>query len=496
MQISKSRYCRGIQCPKMIWMDRYMPEEAVSTANEAVLENGTRVGQLALELFPGCVTVPFSLVGAEMAEATRKLLDDGAVSIAEASFYFEDLFCSVDILRRRGDGSGFDIFEVKSSTGVTDIYLEDLAFQYYVLTHAGLKINRAYIVHLNSAYTRQGELDLERLFYPADCTDEVLALQEKIPRNVEALRYALNMKQEPKWDIGMYCDTPYECAYKQYCGKHLPSPSVFDINGMYKSTKYELYHKGALSYGDILNCEDFKARLKKNELRQVEAEYYHNPDFIDKGNIKEFLETLQYPVYHLDFETYQQSIPLYDGVRPYMQIPFQYSLHVQKSAGAQPQHFEYLGETGKDPRRGLAEQLCRDIPKGVCVLAYNMGFEKGRIKELAQMYPDLAEHLMDIHNHIVDLMEPFRKKHYYSEHLHGSYSIKYVLPALCPGDPELNYDNLEGVHNGAEAMNAFARLTDLPEEEQEAVRKNLLAYCRLDTLAMVKILDKLWYMIA
>ena len=175
-----------------------------------------------------------------------------------------------------------------------------------------------------------------------------------------------------------------------------------------------------------------------------------------------------------------------------MQIPFQYSLHIQKEQGGELEHREHLGIAGTDTRRALAEQLCRDIPKDVCSLAYNMKFEKMVIKQLAEQYPDLAEHLMNIHDNMQDLMIPFKEKYYYSEALEGSYSIKYVLPALCPGDPELDYHNLEGIHNGGEAMAAFPDIPNHTPEEQETIRKNLLAYCGLDTLAMVKVLEKLY----
>lgn len=177
-----------------------------------------------------------------------------------------------------------------------------------------------------------------------------------------------------------------------------------------------------------------------------------------------------------------------------MQVPFQYSLHIQNEKGGDLEHREFLGEAGADPRRALAEQLCRDIPKDVCTLAYNMSFEKTRIKELANQFPDLADHLMNIHDNIKDLMLPFQNHYYYSEALEGSYSIKKVLPALCPNDPELDYHALEGIHNGGEAMQAYPDLVNHTPEEQAIIRKNLLAYCRLDTLAMVKVLEKLYDM--
>ena len=157
------------------------------------------------------------------------------------------------------------------------------------------------------------------------------------------------------------------------------------------------------------------------------------------------------------------------------------------------EHREYLAPSnGCDPRRELAEQLCRDIPMGVCTTAYNKRFECDRLNELAQAYPDLSEHLLDIADHIVDLIEPFRKKMVYLPEMNGSFSIKHVLPALYPDDPELDYSNLEGsVHNGGEAMTIYPQIAQMTPAEADAARKSLLKYCKLDTLAMVKVWERL-----
>ena len=179
------------------------------------------------------------------------------------------------------------------------------------------------------------------------------------------------------------------------------------------------------------------------------------------------------------------------GTHPFAQIPFQYSLHYIEHEGGELLHSEFLAESGKDPRREIAEALCRDIPADACVTAYNKQFECGRLRELAEAFPDLAEHLLAIEGNIVDLLVPFQKGWYYKREMGGSFSIKSVLPAICPDDPELDYHELEGVHNGSEAMSVFPEIRYMPPEEQEKARKNLLAYCRLDTLAMVKVWEEL-----
>ncbi|MPN23059.1 hypothetical protein SDC9_170444 [bioreactor metagenome] len=196
-------------------------------------------------------------------------------------------------------------------------------------------------------------------------------------------------------------------------------------------------------------------------------------------------------MYFLDFETIRPAIPLFGNTSSYQQIPFQYSLHWLEKKGGKLKHTEYLADPGIDPRRSLAEQLCKDIPCGVCTVAYNMGFEKARLKEMAALFPDLDRHLMDIHDHMYDLMIPFQQKSYYMKAMQGSYSIKFVLPALFPDDPSLDYGNLDGIHNGDEASNMFLAMRDMSEQEVEIWRARLLKYCRLDTFAMVKIWEKL-----
>lgn len=297
----------------------------------------------------------------------------------------------------------------------------------------------------------------------------------------------MKQTEEPTDDIGEHCFSPYTCGFFGYCSRHLPTPNIFDVAGARVSTKFKCYRQGIVSFEDLNKC----SLLSDTQYKQVEHELFDYPLYIDKESIRGFMKTVSYPLYFLDFESFQPAIPLYDNSHPYEQIVFQYSLHYIEHEGGELKHKEFLAYPGEDPRRRLAEQLCTDIPLDVCTTAYNMGFEKGRIRGLAEIYPDLSEHLMNIHDNIVDLMVPFRKKWYYRKEMQGSYSIKYVLPALFPDDPTLDYHNLEGVHNGGEASDAFAKMADMTKEEIEATREHLLKYCRLDTFAMVKIWEKL-----
>ena len=486
LHLSKSRFCSAIQCPKMLWLKQNKPEEFDnSVMNEAVLNTGNEVGDLAMGLFGPYIEVPFGDLS-EMVHQTKELIEAGEHIITEASFADGENFCSADVLINKGDKK-IELYEVKSSTEAKDIYYYDVAYQYYVLTKLGYTVEKACLVHINKEYVRHGDLKLNELFIIEEMTDVVRDMQEEVDTYIEQLRDYMAQTDEPERGVERQCFDPYDCGFFKYCTRDWPHPNVFDIALLYKRDKFKLMHEGILSFEDI---EANKA-VSSKYMMQVQHELHEQPDYINIKAIKKFMDTLSYPLYFLDFETFQPAIPLYEGSKPYEQIVFQYSLHYILEEGGELKHKEFLAFPGKDPRRAVAEHLVEDIPMDVCVLAYNMGFEKGRISGLAELYPDLAEHLLNIKDNIKDLMIPFRNKDYYNRAMQGSYSIKYVLPALFPDDPELDYHNLEGVHNGSEASAMFAEMADMDQEKLEEYRGYLLKYCGLDTYAMVKIWEKL-----
>ena len=485
--LSKSRYCNAVQCPKMLWLKTYMPEEFDdSCMNEAVLQTGNEVGDLAMGIFGEYTEVPFGDLK-EMMRITEELILQKTPVICEASFSFDGLFCSVDILRNLGRNR-VELYEVKSSTSLHEIYLEDVSYQAMVLTKLGYHVTRACLIHLNKEYVRLGDLDLSELFTTEDLTDLVRSRQDIVEEKIAFLKAYMRKRKEPDQPIGVHCFTPYACGFFSHCTKELPKPNVFDLRNTQLNTRIRYYEQGLISFADLQAC----GNLKKNPAMQVKYELEDLPDLIQKPAIQQFLDTITYPLYYLDFETFQPAIPLYDYCSPYDQIPFQYSLHYQKKKNGKLYHREYLAKPHEDPRRGLAEQLCRDIPEDVCVLAYNMAFEKARIKEMAGLFPDLAPHLMSIFNNMKDLMIPFQQRAWYNRAMQGSYSIKYVLPALYPDDPELDYHSLEGVHNGHEASDAFNQMHSMDADTLQEYRRYLLKYCELDTYAMVKLLNRLY----
>jgi len=486
----------------MLWMDKNMPDAfEQSVMNEAVIESGNMIGDLAMGYFGEFSEVPFTKNTAGMLAETKRLLDAGVRTIAEAAFAYENHFCMVDILRAN-DGGSFDIIEVKGSSGTADEedsfedkkfaakYLHDMAYQYYVVTNAGYRVNKVFLMQLNKNYVRYGALDISELFVLNEATDKVLALQEDIPINIDGILSIAEQTEEPEDFLGTRCNSPYLCGYKQHCWREMPENNIYDIGfKMLKSKKDDYFQSGIVTFEDVVQAE---IHLSDSQYRQVNTMLHDLPTYVNKEGIREFLDSISYPIYFLDFETFMPAIPPWDGTHPYMQLPFQYSLHIQEKRGAPLVHKEFLAKEGVDQRRELAERLCEDIPKGACSLAYNSSFETRILNELASCFPDLAEHLMDIHDGMKDLIIPFRRGHYYTKEMCGSASLKYVLPAMFPDDPELSYSSLSIVHDGGAAMTIFPTLHEKPPKEIEEIREALLAYCKLDTFAMVKILEKLY----
>ena len=288
---------------------------------------------------------------------------------------------------------------------------------------------------------------------------------------------------EPVKDIGTYCFDPYSCAFWEYCTKDLPTPNVFDISGMQKRSKFKKYYEGKISFEELES-----EKINKKYLEQIDFELNNRSPKINKKAIEKLLSTLRYPLYFIDYESCQYAIPELERTKAYQQIPFQYSLHIVKEEGAPIEHKEFLAEVeDENIIRTFAESMINDMPEDGSVIVYNKTFEATRNKEIGEMYPDLKPEMDRFNNNIVDLMIPFRSRDYYTKEMQGSYSIKYVLPALYPDDPELDYKELSLIHKGDEASNAFLSLKNKSPEEQKVIREALLAYCKLDTLAMVKI---------
>ena len=492
MYLSKTIYVRVWNCPKGAWIYKYHPEAVPQDESRlSRFRQGDEVGDLARGLFGPSVNVTAyrgdgKLDLPQMIRNTQEEMAKGSAVICEASFSYEGLYCAVDLLRQEGDG--WAVYEVKSSSdGLQDKYIADVSYQKYVLEHCGVKVTGAYLVCIDTGYVLGPEgMDAGAFFKINDLWEPACREQENtVPAVLKTAEQVLECEEEPAWEPGEDCRG---CELFGYCSRNLPSPNVFDLYRLQKKKMIEYYRQGLISYADLNRAGVIRNATQKRQMDYFLADLgtYTEPE-----KIREFLGRLTYPLYFLDFETMMPAVPFCVGTHPFAQIPFQYSLHYIEREGGELLHKEFLAESGTDPRRAIAEALCRDIPADACVTAYNKRFECSRLHELAETFPDLAEHLLAIEGNIADLLDPFQKGWYYKREIGGSFSIKSVLPAICPDDPELDYHELEGIHNGTEAMSVYPEIQYMPPEEQEKARRNLLAYCRLDTLAMVKVWEEL-----
>ncbi|MFH1073185.1 MAG: DUF2779 domain-containing protein [Nanoarchaeota archaeon] len=476
--ISKSKYLQGLQCPLLVWTvfndPNSMPE--VDADTQAVFDRGQDVGSWAKKLFPDGVEVEFEKGFKHTLEKTRELVKTRK-TIFEASFSFKNTYSRADILLPIGKDA-WDILEVKSSTSVKDINVEDVAFQQYCYKGAGLKIRNCILVTLNKEYVRKGEIDPKKLFTMNDITANVQSIlptvEGKIKKIVEAIA-----GQKPTFTIGPHCSDPYECPLCEKCWAYLPEHNVTEL---YHANKqgFELLKQG------IIKIADIPASVKLGRKQQIQKEaIVTGKTHTEPAGIKTFFKTLKYPRLYLDFETFQDAIPRFDGLKPYQQVPFQYSLHIDD--GKKVLHKEFLAEDG-DPRKAFVEALSKDLPVQGSIIAYNSSFEMGRLKELAEAFPKHAAWINKAIARIVDLLVPFRDFSHYNPEQHGSCSIKAVLPALCG----TSYEGLE-ISNGGEASAEYVRVTytNVKPEEREKVRKSLLIYCKQDTQAMIDVLNSL-----
>ena len=484
-RLSKSNYLKGMQCMKSLFLKIYHPElrDEISEVQQAIFDKGHLVGRTAQELFPEGIDASEGkhIEVKRSLEYTKELIGKGIDVIYEAAFEYDGVLCYMDILVK--ENGKWKAYEVKGSTGLKDYYLHDASLQYYVINNTGLKLDDIFLAHLNNKYVRKGKLEIKELFTVESVKDRVIAMQDSVKENIVMFKNLLAQKNIPNIDIGDYCSNPYNCDFIGYCWKHIPENSVFNISKLRREKKFDLYQKGILNFNDIPK----NYPLNNYQRMQVNSELNSNI-YRDQKKLDQFRKNLKYPLYFMDFETMQPAIPLFNDSRPYQQIPFQYSLHILEKPGATLQHFEFLGKPPKNPRTGFIITLLDNIGKTGSILVYNKAFEIRILNEIARDFPEYKIQIEKIFNRIVDLMEPFRDKYIYMPEMKGSYSIKHVLPAMVPG---FSYSTLD-IQNGSIASNTFESMYyDVDKYSINEKRKQLLEYCKMDTLAMVKILEKI-----
>tara|TARA_B110000046_G_scaffold35749_2_gene39046 strand:+ start:9963 stop:11147 length:1185 start_codon:yes stop_codon:yes gene_type:complete len=375
--------------------------------------------------------------------------------------------------------------EVKSSTGVKEYHLNDAALQFWVMEQVGFKPDRFFIMHINNQYVREGKIKVRKLFRWEDVTEEVLARQKDIAVQVQELKEVLQATEVPQVDIGAHCSEPFACEFAAHCWQHIPENSIFEVSGLGKKA-WNYYEQGILAIQDLPEEESFST-LQQLQIAGIKK----GQRVVEKKEIQKFLGDWQFPLYFFDFETINPALPTYDGCRPYEQLGVQYSLHVLTKEGSLT-HSEFLAQAGEDPRKAIVEKILQEFGNSGSIVAYNMSFEKRVIQSLANTFPEYQTQLEALLDRFVDLMIPFQKGWYYLPEMQGSYSIKAVLPALFPNDKTLDYTELS-IGNGSNASAYLQAMLEnrINKEELTVLRKELLAYCKLDTLAMVKILELL-----
>lgn len=481
--LTKSNYLSGLQCPKLLWISKNAKEKIPekTEVEKAKFKEGYLIEEFAKSLFSEGIDLS-KLEFNEQLEKTKELLEK-RVPLFEASFLIDNLYSRVDILFPTGDNK-WDILEIKSATKINNVNFDDLAFQKYVYEKVGLKIRKCFIVHVNSEYVRQGQIEAKEFILQTDVSEKVEEASVGIEEKINNMLKITNSKEIPKCSIGVHCGKPYECSIKFDCWEEVPEESIFEFRRMFKKKCFELYDSGIKKLNEVPDS------IKLNDKQKIQRLVAENGEtHINKEKIKYFLDNLEYPIYYLDFETNNPAVPMFDNSKPYQQIPFQYSLHIQKEPNGELKHISFLAEGINDPRPKFLQSLKEHLGDKGNILVYNQSFEKMIFRQGAESFPEFSDwHDNNILPRVKDLMEVFNDFHYYNSKQKGSVSIKFVLPVLS----DLSYSELD-IRKGDVAQFEFDRITygNVSDEEREKVRKALEKYCELDTLAEVEIVNGL-----
>jgi predicted RecB family nuclease len=482
--LSKSRFLAGLQCPLRLWYQCYDRKLATpaSPSQQALFDIGHEVGVLATKLYPVGLYVEEDYLHHPEAQKTTEsaIANPNVPAIFEGAFAFNDLRIRVDILQRLKNDR-WNLIEVKSSTSAKEVYVVDAAIQYYVLNGAGLALDRAGILHLNNQYVYDGaELDLQQLFHFTDLTAEVGQRQFTIALQVKNLKNVISTDSPPSISPSRHCLTPYKCEFWEHCTRDKPDFWVMDLAGITNRKFLDLTEIGVETIDEI--PENFPLTALQERIRQCVTS---NREFISPDLRPELLD-VEYPIHFLDFETIAPAIPRYAETRPYETVPFQWSDHILFEDG-QVEHREYLCLEDKDPRAEFTETLLAALGDGGTIFTYT-GYETSILRSLAVLIPSLESELSGITSRFKDLYAIIRR-HYYNPLFHGSFSIKYVLPALVPS---MSYEKLS-IQEGSLASLEYMRMINpaTPAGEKERIREDLLEYCGVDTLGMVMIRSEL-----
>ena len=490
MRLSKSKYLTGLQCSKALWINIHKRDviPPISPGTQSIFDMGHEVGELAQTRFSGGTLISEAHYEIPQAEkSTHKAIVAGASAIYEATFTHKDVSVRLDILvhvEGKGDDAIWDMVEVKSGTRVKDVNVCDMSIQRWVLEGAGLKIRKCFLMHLNRRYVRKGALDVNELFTLSEVTDRVADIIHEVPVRVKEMREVLAQEEMPEIRLGAHCNKPNDCLLLAYCQKGLPEFSIYNL------PRLSWEKIASLQDQKITKAADIPADFPLNGTQQLHVDVAKSGKGVMDGKfIQEYLGKLQYPLYYLDFETCMSGLPSFDGLSPYDTLTFQASLHVQKKPGGKLEHFEFLGDAKSDPQAKVIDFLLKNIGPTGSIVAYNAPYEIRCIEDLAKRFPKKAQKLRSLKDRFWDLIVPFKQRKFVHPKQNGSASLKSVLPAF---DPKMSYSDMK-IGCGDDASIAYQQMMTgkLSEDQFQDARKNLLEYCKQDTLGMVVILDRL-----
>jgi Domain of unknown function(DUF2779) len=484
MRISKSKFMAGRQCLKRLHLSIHVPELAAQPdeSHQAIIEQGREVGLLARQMFPGGVAVE-SKSREEAIRATQELIANrDAPAIFEGAFESQNVFVRVDILHRRQDRR-WRLIEVKSTTDVKEHHVDDVAIQHRVVTRSGVDLAASCLAHVSRDYVYEGgPIDASRFFRIRNLTRQVERLQAELTVQLRSEFRVLAMPEAPNIPAGRQCSNPFTCEFFDHCNPPIPEDHILRLPRIHASTVARLVALGVQSIHDIPENYPLTGRLRRACASVQLGEPWYSPE------IGEELRKLKYPLYFADFETVNPALPRFAGMRPYDQIPFQWSVHVQRQPGAAPEHFEFLATDRSDPRQAFISALCDVLGDGGSIVVYSQQFESQRLLDLASWLPKFSGRIEMIQRRLWDLL-PIIRDYVYHPAFAGSYSLKSVLPALVP---DMSYAGME-VSNGQAAGLAWESMVrgGLDVVEREKTRKALLDYCGQDALGMVRLLELL-----
>ncbi len=484
--LSKSKIIAYRQCSKRLWLEIHKPELRDDSDNEMVFSIGNQVGDVARRIYDTegrGIFLDINEIGHEMAFArSAELLASGVVPIFEAGMVAGGALAYADVmLPDPQDGAvSWKMIEVKSSTGVKDYHHDDIAVQAHIAKTAGVHLTSVSLAHIDNTFIYPGGGNYQGLLKEVDLTEEALSRSNEVKEWITEAQSVAAMPEEPDVSTGPHCSAPFDCGFSSYCnrGKAISEYPLSSLPRLGRSKRALLEE---LEIDDLRHAPDEHLSELQNLVKKcsVSGEVY----FDAKGAAAD-LAPYGFPAYFLDFETTMFPVPIWKSTRPYQQIPFQYSLHILDKSGSL-KHHGFLDLSGNDPSRACAQSLVKLCGKKGPIFAYNASFECRVMRELAGRFPEYAPALHAIIERVVDLL-PIARNRYYHPSQHGSWSIKAVLPTLCP---DLSYESLDGVQDGGMAVGAYqeAIAPETTDERKLQIENQLHEYCKLDTLAMVRI---------